>query len=290
MVPYRGRQNIFDLEYGSLRGYLNGQFFTYINSDMIGDNLIFQNGVLSATFSGGGSNPGGDVNQLQINAGGGNFGAFGKVDVASGIFKLNERTDPSGLLNTFVGFGTGEDGVVGSGNTLIGRDAGNLLSTGSNNTLVGYRAGWRVEENVNNTIFGNEAGSLLNTGDGNVMMGEQAGRDMNGGSNNVLVGKEAGAILENGDGNVVIGAIANQYNINGDNNVFIGVGSGPTITSVNNTIALGGYAEPLSDGEIAIGSANLGFQKNTAGTASVSPVLYLEVRVNGTLYKIPLHN
>ena len=48
MVPYRGRQNVFDLEYGSLRGYLNGNFYTYINSNMIGDGLNFTNGILSA--------------------------------------------------------------------------------------------------------------------------------------------------------------------------------------------------------------------------------------------------
>lgn len=47
MSEFINRQNIFNLEYGDLRGYLNGSLNTYINNNMLGDNLNFSNGVLS---------------------------------------------------------------------------------------------------------------------------------------------------------------------------------------------------------------------------------------------------
>ena len=40
-APFRNRSNIFDLEYGELRGYIKNMFYTYINSSMIGDGLLW---------------------------------------------------------------------------------------------------------------------------------------------------------------------------------------------------------------------------------------------------------
>ena len=34
-APFRSRSNIFDLEYGELRGYIKNNFYTYINSNMV---------------------------------------------------------------------------------------------------------------------------------------------------------------------------------------------------------------------------------------------------------------
>ena len=40
-APFRNRSNIFDLEYGNLRGYINNTLLTYINQSMIGDGLLW---------------------------------------------------------------------------------------------------------------------------------------------------------------------------------------------------------------------------------------------------------
>jgi len=47
MSVFRNRSNIFDLEYGELRGYINDSFYTYINSNHIGDGLIWNGSKLT---------------------------------------------------------------------------------------------------------------------------------------------------------------------------------------------------------------------------------------------------
>ena len=46
-APFRNRSNIFDLEYGELKGYINASLYTYINSNHIGDGLIWNGSKLT---------------------------------------------------------------------------------------------------------------------------------------------------------------------------------------------------------------------------------------------------
>jgi hypothetical protein len=177
---------------------------------------------------------------------------------------------PTGTDNTAYGTGAGvaQTGSA-SNNTLIGKNAGNQMTSSQNNTAIGVNALEDIVSDGDNIAIGYAAAGNKTTGQGNTYVGIQAGENNNGGSN-VFVGKECGR--QNGSGtrnvfvgqgcassgsgsfNVVVGGQAgtvtggNQnvligedagFIVSGSNVVNIGQGTRPSTTSVSNEITLG---------------------------------------------------
>lgn len=123
----------------------------------------------------------------------------------------------------------------GSGNTCLGKLAGNALTTGTWNTLLGWSAGKAITEGVNNLCVGEEAGLAITTGDYNMLFGGNAGKTLITGDENVLIGFNTGT-LATGSDNTAIGASCCQYLTTGERNTFIGHIAGDSLTDgVENT-------------------------------------------------------
>jgi hypothetical protein len=99
----------------------------------------------------------------------------------------------TGATNTAVGWQAGYY-VTGTGNTLIGRNAGSGLTTPNQNTFVGVGCGSTITTGANNTIIG-------------AYNGNQGGLDIRTNSNNI--------VLSDGDGNP-------RMRISGSNLFYIG--------------------------------------------------------------------
>jgi hypothetical protein len=83
----------------------------------------------------------------------------------------------------------------------------------------------------------------------------------------------------------------------GSDCIFIGASAGTTISTVINAIAIGSFATVSNSGEYALGSISNPLNTNTnqprtGGTATAlpaAPVIWRQVRYNGTLYYSPLY-
>lgn len=164
------------------------------------------------------------------------------------------------------------------GNTVLGIDAGNALTSATNNTFLGNKAGYGVTTAAQNTLIGYEAGmdSSLVAG-GVVAIGYQAGKEFESGDGAVLVGRYAGAAngsakqqtvfigdaagryissafntavgagaLRGGTSsgssaayNTAVGTLSLKLITTGDNNVAIGANAGDALTTGSNNIIIG---------------------------------------------------
>lgn len=131
-----------------------------------------------------------------------------------GFFDGNKHALSLSGSSVFVG----DTGLNGSTNTFIGDDAGLNNTVGSGNVLIGSDAGRSLNDS-NNTMIGTESGESTTSGDDNVFIGETAGQSNISGSNNTYIGTEAGR-NSTGRDNVFIGFRAGQ-NETGDDKLYI---------------------------------------------------------------------
>jgi hypothetical protein len=98
----------------------------------------------------------------------------------------------SGKYNTFVGNAAGLNQVSGDYNTFIGTAAGfgTTTTSGDENIFIGHSAGFGYTSGTGNVVMGYQAGYQA-TGDYNTIIGWDAGYS-NSGSNNVYIGYQAG--------------------------------------------------------------------------------------------------
>ena len=165
--------------------------------------------------------------------------------------------------NTFVGFEAGLNNSNNS-NTFIGYTAGRTNGSGSTNTFVGQSAGYANNGGSANAFFGFEAGRYTNAGN-NTFIGQRAGYTNNGGTNNVFLGFEAGESP--------VGANAN---VSGQNNVFIGYQSGPaSTTQLTNAGAIGYQALVNASNALVLGGT--GANALNVGIGTTTPLSVLQV-------------
>jgi hypothetical protein len=192
----------------------------------------------------------------------------------------------TGCNNTFLGYQSGSLNTTGGGNTFIGRDSGISNLSGTNNTFLGYQSGsYNVADN--NTFIGQYSGFYNSTGTSNTFIGQNSGSSNNTGSRNTFIGHISGYSTTIGNDNSFIGYKSGCLNVSGNGNTFIGELSGST-ASISCAIALGSCAQPIYDGDFALGSATYPIRQ--AATASITTTNYLEAIVNGVRYKIPLYD
>lgn len=148
---------------------------------------------------------------------------------------------------------------IDSTSIIIGRKAGvhGDFSSVRNNTFTGYRTGMNNVVGEDNTYFGSNAG-VTNTDDNNSFFGSSAGLSAEGG-NNTYVGASAGFQSLSGEYNTFIGSGAGVINVGGDNNVFIGANAGIlnfAIDSLDFAIAIGSNAKVDCSDCAVIGNSN----------------------------------
>ena len=196
--------------------------------------------------------------------------------------------DSSSFANTFIGTASGNSTTTGNNNTFVGDDTGALTTTANNNTFVGSKSGSNNTIGTSNTFVGVNSGSNNVDGIQNVYLGSSSSASNNG-SANVVLGHNAGQNMNAQNGCVLLGYNAGQNNTQNDR------------LMIDNT----NTNSPLIDGDFSVdtlqinGETTLGETGNTTNVhainGSVDPSAgtvnqYLIVSVNGTQFKIPLHN
>jgi len=207
---------------------------------IVGNNLtIDQNGVLSASASGGGS-------------GVPYTGATGAVNLGAYDLTVNGLTIGTGAgtgtntsYNTAVGYNTLISNTTGSYNSAFGRGALRYNSTGNYNTASGLQA---LNSNT--------------TGNNNTSFGARAGFTNNSGNDNTAIGYNALVVNGTGSQNTTIGSGADVGNMALSNATAIGYGA---IATTSNTMQLGNayVTNVKTSGTITAGAITY---PNTGGT------------------------
>lgn len=198
-----------------------------------------------------------------------------------------------GAANLHLGSSAGlAMGSSASGNTLIGYNAGRLVSSatentalgsyaledsssGSGNTAIGRETLMNNQSGSENTAVGKLALSVNSTGGNNVAIGNEALR-LGNASYNTAVGFESGYQASAGEG-VFIGYHAGYGVTSGDENTLVGSQTMTTSTTATNNTAMGRMALRLNTGNnnTALGHQSMisngaGEQNTAVGKSSLS--------------------
>ncbi len=164
--------------------------------------------------------------------------------------------------NTYLGEGTGNTSVTGTGNVMLGYGCGPVLTSGDNNIGIGRGSLNNVETSSDNIGIGYFAlNTLTDTGFSNVGIGTYALESLTTGGANTTIGDRAGREITTGSYNTYIG--------------FGSAGSGGAKTGLRNTALGYSTLEEITSGEdnTVIGSAagvliTSGLKNTLLGTAS----------------------
>jgi len=149
----------------------------------------------------------------------------GDGNTAIGLAALYSEDD--GDFNTAVGEYAllSQSGTTGEvGNTAVGYNAGEFVTTGTESTFIGSKAGQgiigtKLTGNLN-TCIGETSGTLLQgAAAGNTLVGARAGDAMTTGIGNTIMGQSTAGTLTTGNYNTIIGwgadvdAASNNYHV-----------------------------------------------------------------------------
>lgn len=140
------------------------------------------------------------------------------------------------LANNTVRVGKGNSSVAS--NTVVGKDAGKVITTASQTTLMGFEAGIAITSGNDNTGIGPGALTTLTTGTNNVAVGISALSTTNG-TNNVAVGNASLLSLTSGTFNTAIGHQSTSTLTTGSNNTAIGYQAQAATNTTSNSVTLG---------------------------------------------------
>jgi hypothetical protein len=237
-------------------------------------------------------------------------------DVRSNVFL--QSLIPPGLQSTAINnVGVGSEALAsltsGARNTAIGRNALNACSTGLDNTGIGHSALSSITFGSYNAAVGSASLQNCTQGMSNAALGMEALQNLTTVGQNSALGNGALRYVTVGAGNTGIGFRTGHANVvgqanltQGKNNTLLGNAAGVNVDSRSQSIALGYRATTQSDGELAIGAASAAIKGGTTGVTynatnhgithtvtapanPTTPVGWLEARINGTLFKIPLY-
>ncbi|TLU97862.1 tail fiber domain-containing protein [Dyadobacter luticola] len=161
------------------------------------------------------------------------------MDQANAQVNIGTSAGKVGDSRVFVGDFAGNFNNA-SGNTFVGKSAGQFNYSGSSNTYLGFQSGWKGNFGSANVYIGSLSGTD-NDGNSNVFIGSQSGEKFKGQSN-VILGDQSSQI-GSGDFNVIMGRRSGNH-MSGNYNVVIGNVAGGTLNanvSQNNTF-VGNYA------------------------------------------------
>jgi hypothetical protein len=189
------------------------------------------------------------------NLGGGASDLNGLSDCLVDTLSLYVGEVPSGLSgnpqgNTVLGIDCGNALTSGGYNTLIGHQSGVAINTGNFNITVGYEAGNNITSGSDNVAIGR--GSLnVTTGSNSVAVGYSTGA-LSSSSNATYLGTQAGRANQN-DGHISIGYQAGYSQTSGASNTNVGYLAGYQNTTGFRRTYLGYQAGKLNSGSFNTG-------------------------------------
>ena len=187
-------------------------------------------------------------------------------NTALGINAMQAITSADGV--TALGKDAGKAITSGGNNTIVGYQCAEALNTGTDNTAIGYYALGLFTNGVQNTAVGR--GALDATGAGtdgsyNVAVGNDALGANTEGQFNVAVGRRALYTNSTADENTAVGYLALYENQTGANNTAVGNGALQLNTASSNT-AVGDRAGTTWTGN----GSNVAIGKDAAETSGTT--------------------
>ena len=271
--------------------------FESLKTNVVGDNntaIGYQALEASAASDGTGDNTAVGCNAAELLAGG-----------ADNVFIGSGAGATTTAVVSAVVIGKDAGGAVmttdANGSVLIGKSAGDLLTSGASNTAIGYEALKTCSTGDNNTAVGWQALEIANSADGvggNTAVGKDAGALLAAGFENVFIGNRAGNTTTAAHNTVVIGSgagtgimTAGFHDTGAAGTVLIGSNAGAALTSADATVAVGyGAAEALTTaggnndagGVVAIGYQALKTETTAGASTAVGfKALTAQVRDGG---------
>ena len=168
------------------------------------------------------------TNNIFIGGLAGDANTTGGSNVAIGRSSLG--ADTTGIQSVAIGRGTLQaqnfSGSEATGNTAVGYNAGNDISTGLNNTLIGHSAGDALSDADLNVAVGDSALTADTLGSRSTAIGRSALSSQNftsaTNSNQTAVGFNAGTSITTGVQNTLVGSGAGDNLTTGTDNVAVG--------------------------------------------------------------------
>ena len=188
------------------------------------------------------------------------------------------------------------DGISSIGITSVGYESCLSNTTGYQNSAFGLRSLATNTTGYFNSCLGSFSLESNTTGYFNSSFGGSALRYNTTGTANIAVGTSALNYNTTGTANIALGHASLLTNTVGSYNIVIGTSADTASASLNRCIVIGTDAVAQRTGDLVIASAThpvvVSTTVGTAGTAANLPSFplgYLEVRLNGTLVKIPYY-
>ena len=169
--------------------------------------------------------------------------------------------------NVFIGHQVADADMTNAiQNVGVGHSALGALTEGDLNTAVGYSAGYTLNTASSNTLIGNSAGLLITSGSRNVLIGDEAGDNFDAENENVAVGHNAfGGAVNGADQCIAIGVDSLSGAVTEDGTVSIGANALAALTGGAENVAVG--YEALND--LTTGGANVAIGYRAADALAV---------------------
>jgi hypothetical protein len=161
----------------------------------------------------------------------------------------------AGTDNAFFGHEAGMNNV-GNYNVFMGTRAGLSTTNGDLNVIIGWQTG-RVGNHQGNTFVGAQAGEFVTTMNVSTFLGEKAGWNMTTGTSNVIIGERASQNSTTGFSNVLIGTRVAGTNATGTRLTIIGTDADVSVGGLNNATAIGEGAIVNANNKVRIGNTNV---------------------------------
>ena len=132
--------------------------------------------------------------------------------------------------NTAVGINAMDAITTGDDNVVIGLNAGTAMTTAKRSVLIGHLAGTSLDTGFSNTAVGRNALPAGTSAHSNMALGQNALQAVNTGDYNLGIGRDSGNNITSGNGNVVIGQ-ADVASATGDRQLSISGFDGTNTTT-----------------------------------------------------------
>jgi len=182
------------------------------------------------------------------------------VIIGQGAGQADMTSDADGTIA--IGAGAGAAITSGIGNTCVGYASLDTEDDGDQNTAFGYKTlsvQTGVTGEVGNTAIGYQAGQFITTATGCTLVGNQAGQGTGGakltGNNNTALGSDAGLLLQGAaHSNTYIGAAAGDVTTTGVENTCLGFNCDIQDATATNQIVIGNNLTGTKDAAVFIGN------------------------------------
>lgn len=180
-----------------------------------------------------------------------------------------DQVATAGTDNASFGWRAGASNSSGNYNVFMGTRAGEAHSDADLSVIIGWHTG-RVGNHQGNTFVGAQAGEAVTTMNVSTFLGEKAGWSMTTGTSNVIIGQRASQNSTAGFSNILIGTRVAGTNATGTRLTIIGTDADVSAGGLNNATAIGEGAIVNASNKVRIGNTTVTVIEGQVGFTAAS--------------------